>query len=66
MTTAFHFSRVLIKMQITKEGLLGNKARLEDEIRQHQQDLVAKDGALQMIEGLLALLEKEETKNADL
>ena len=55
-------------MQITKEVLLGNKARLESEIATAQQDLVAKDGALQLIEGLLALLEKPETEteNADL
>jgi hypothetical protein len=47
-------------MDITKEVLLKEKAFLHQQIADLQQDLLAKDGALQMVEGLLRYLEKEE------
>lgn len=52
----------LRKMEITKDVLLELRQKLEAEIAQAQQDITAKDGALQMIEGLLAHLEKEPPK----
>jgi hypothetical protein len=60
LIASFSFTAPRPGMDITKEVLLKEKAFLHQQIADLQQDLLAKDGALQMVEGLLRYLEKEE------
>ena len=53
----------LINMRITKDVLLREKAALQQQIADLQVDITAKDGALQIIEGLLAYLTKLKPKD---
>jgi hypothetical protein len=59
--TDFRFSLALIKMQITKEVLEQRLLGLRDQHSQLQADLYAVDGAIQLVEQMIALSEAPET-----